>query len=208
MPVCGSEYCLVVADEADAGPRRGRPPDPDNRRAVLCATRELLAESGYAALTMDGVAKRADLYRRYLYRTWDSKLALVVEALFGDLPTVRAPDTGSAREDVRALVRHLAQITCRTENLNGLSSVVVELQSDAQESTQVLERYVYPTIDVLETILERGRERGELVGEVKGSVVMMATIGMIQLLAQTGVLDSEADIVDTVTGLLFDGIIE
>ena len=52
-----------VAADAEAGlsdeplsARRGRPPIPANREAILSATREVIARAGYSALTLEEVA--------------------------------------------------------------------------------------------------------------------------------------------------------
>jgi AcrR family transcriptional regulator len=48
------------------------------------AVRELLAEGGYAAVTMAAVAERADTTRTALYRRWPALPHLVHEAVFPD----------------------------------------------------------------------------------------------------------------------------
>ena len=65
------------------GAGTGRPPDLEKRQAIIDATLEVLAEVGYASLTIDAVAKRAGSNRVLIYRVWDSKVLLVRDALFG-----------------------------------------------------------------------------------------------------------------------------
>lgn len=48
---------------------------------ILDATFDLLAEVGYDRLTMDAVAGRARAGKATLYRRWDDKCSLVVDAL-------------------------------------------------------------------------------------------------------------------------------
>lgn len=54
-----------------------------------------LQEHGYAALSMDGVASRAQTGKATLYRRWPSKLELVVDAFKHS-----APDTSPRRTAV------------------------------------------------------------------------------------------------------------
>jgi AcrR family transcriptional regulator len=54
--------------------RAGRPRDPRLHEAILRATAELLGESGYAKLSIDGVAQRAFVTRQSIYRRWPTKL--------------------------------------------------------------------------------------------------------------------------------------
>jgi AcrR family transcriptional regulator len=75
-------------------------------RAVLDATLDALADVGYAALSFDDVAARADVSRTTVYRRWPTKGELVRAALLRmaeELP--QAPDTGALRSDLLALAR-------------------------------------------------------------------------------------------------------
>ena len=65
-----------------AGPaKRGRPRRADADEAILAATLELLAEAGVAGLSMDVLAQRAGVGKATIYRRWDSKEALILDAL-------------------------------------------------------------------------------------------------------------------------------
>ena len=65
---------------SQAGPSAGRPRSEEAHQAILAATLELLAEGGYSALTVEGVAARAGVGKATIYRRWASKLPLVIEA--------------------------------------------------------------------------------------------------------------------------------
>src|SRR5438309_3632378 len=82
-------------------PRRG----PDRREAICDAVFELLGEVGYDRMTMDAVATRARASKATIYRTWPDKPGLVAEALINRFgPTPQAPNTGSLRGDLMALM--------------------------------------------------------------------------------------------------------
>lgn len=97
--------------------------EPQNARsrrtsaALLAATRELLEEQGFEALTMAAVAARAGVSRRAVYLHFSSRAELVT-ALFGYLGQTediagslrrvwQAPDATAALEE---WARHLARI--------------------------------------------------------------------------------------------------
>src|SRR6266851_3683394 len=61
--------------------RRGRPRDPGVDQAILTAAVDLLAEGGYARLTMEQVAARAGVGKASVYLRWPNKVALVAEAI-------------------------------------------------------------------------------------------------------------------------------
>src|SRR5665213_2446672 len=91
-------------------PRKaGRPRNPDVHEASLRSTAELLGLSGYANLSIEGVAQRAGVTRQSIYRRWPSKLALVAELLREVSESAPLPDTGSLRDDMRALYRLYAR---------------------------------------------------------------------------------------------------
>jgi len=93
-------------------PKQRRRPTAGRRRgatleqAILRATIDELLESGYEALTMDRVARRAGTNKNAIYRRWASRAALAVAAYrelnIADQPL---PDTGSLRSDALELLR-------------------------------------------------------------------------------------------------------
>src|SRR5271167_1232862 len=75
--------------------------------ALLDAAWAELTERGYDEFTIDGVAARAGTSRAVLYRRWPGKQQLVQAALVSVVgkDSVVAPDTGTLRGDVIALLR-------------------------------------------------------------------------------------------------------
>ncbi|WP_042906276.1 helix-turn-helix domain-containing protein, partial [Mycobacterium avium] len=83
----------------------GRPRDPRIDAAVLRATVELLAETGYPGLLVSAIAQRAGTSKPAIYRRWPSKAHLVHEAVFPVSADTAIPDTGSTADDLREMVR-------------------------------------------------------------------------------------------------------
>src|ERR1700754_4904331 len=83
----------------------GRPRDPRIDGAVLRATVELLAETGYPGLLVSAIAERAGTSKPAIYRRWPSKAHLVHEAVFPIGAATEIPDTGSLPEDLCEMVR-------------------------------------------------------------------------------------------------------
>ena len=76
--------------------------------ALTRALFEEWARSGYAALSLEAVARRAGVGKAALYRRWPSKLAMVSDRLWQiGLEATPLPDTGSLEGDVTALLRSL-----------------------------------------------------------------------------------------------------
>src|SRR5207248_2484280 len=67
--------------EAPVPLRPGRPRSAEADAAIREATIGLLADAGYANLTMSGIAATAGVSTATLYRRWRSKVDLVVDML-------------------------------------------------------------------------------------------------------------------------------
>jgi AcrR family transcriptional regulator len=95
-------------------PRTDRRPDPRvlrSRRAVLDAALAELAERGYGAFTIDGVATRAGVARSTIYRLWTDRAALIADAIdeLNQQPPPRPTHDETPRARVVTLVHHLGR---------------------------------------------------------------------------------------------------
>lgn len=96
----------VATEQRNAPSRKtARPRSALVRERVLAAAESMLDETGYANLTIEGVAGRSGVAKSTIYRTWATKTALVSEVLRRRTVSTTAPDTGDARAD---LVRFLS----------------------------------------------------------------------------------------------------
>ena len=96
----------MTPQAAPAGRVRQAGRGPKVRAAVLAATLTELTENGYAALTVDNVARRSGVHKTTIYRRWKDREGLVADAV-GDLATARMPfpDTGDIGTDLLRLAR-------------------------------------------------------------------------------------------------------
>jgi AcrR family transcriptional regulator len=98
-------------ESAPAGRTRPAGRGPEVRAAILAATLAELTEKGYAALTVDNVARRSGVHKTTIYRRWKDREALVAEAFTNLLATKGAPiaGTGDIDADLRDLARSLVR---------------------------------------------------------------------------------------------------
>ncbi len=76
------------------------------RQNVLAAAFEELAANGFDGATVAGVAKRSGVHETTVYRRWVTRENLLLAALLErSAEAIPAPDTGSTREDLLAMVR-------------------------------------------------------------------------------------------------------
>ncbi|MFF3004794.1 TetR/AcrR family transcriptional regulator C-terminal ligand-binding domain-containing protein [Kitasatospora sp. NPDC057940] len=132
------------------------------RTAVLAAALAELAETGYTALTVDGVAQRAGVHKTTVYRRWKDRGTLLVDALAGQIATdIPIPDTGSVDDDLRALARGLAAWLTGPSG----SAVLAVLLSDAVRvpaMAEVRARIFGDRLRRAEPVVRRAVERGQL----------------------------------------------
>jgi len=142
-------------------PRRaGRPRDPEVDAAIFRATAELLGESGYANLSIEGVAQRAGVTRGSIYRRWTSKLVLVTALMREVSQSAPLPDTGSLRTDLVALYRLYAR-NLATSGGPIVPSLVAEAMHNP-ELASIMIAYVDERRAVALGIFERAIARGEM----------------------------------------------
>jgi AcrR family transcriptional regulator len=143
--------------------RRGRPPSPRSRQAALAATVELLAQVGYGRLTTAAVAKRAGVSTATLYRHWESKDALVTDAVSSLVTEIRIPDHGAVRRDLLSLMRDVVRVYTTSVAAPALRGVTTEMANNADLRKTIRERFLDARRAALRAVLERGVARRELI---------------------------------------------
>jgi AcrR family transcriptional regulator len=87
--------------------RPSREPDDrveKSRKAVLAATHQLLAESGLSGVSVDEVARRSGVAKTTIYRHWQSRESLLLDACSQLSSRPPVPNTGKLRTDLEAWI--------------------------------------------------------------------------------------------------------
>jgi len=133
----------------------GRPRRPGTDAAIAAATIDLLADVGYAGLTIEAVAIRSGVSRPTVYRRHATKAELVAAAMTATLATANpvVPDTGDVLVDVERLLGNtVAALTTST-----FGASVAEIVGPARHEPELR--------DLLDVALE---ERRGLLRELLG----------------------------------------
>jgi AcrR family transcriptional regulator len=123
-----------------AQPAPGRPRDSRIDAAIITATRELILEMGYSALSLSAIAARAGTTTAAIYRRWSGKAQLVHEAvLFAEaIPT---PDgSGDIRTEIRGLVETVRIIFDRPEVRLALPGLIADTVADPELHNMMIAR--------------------------------------------------------------------
>ncbi|MFW3385571.1 UNVERIFIED_CONTAM: TetR/AcrR family transcriptional regulator [Kocuria sp. CPCC 205274] len=176
---------MISSDAGDGGTSAASVSGHDRRRArteraVLDATRELLAEAGFGSLTVEGVAGRAGVAKTTIYRRYRSKNDLALAVLFDMVGEV------STRPYARDTATELVALVDRTVELLGTSLVgpvmqglVSEVAADAELARAYRERVVSRRRADVDELVARGVSRGELRSDLDPEMVMDLLLGPV-----------------------------
>jgi len=153
--------------------------DPDVDDAITTATREALEESGYAALTIDGVAVRAGVGRPAIYRRFRSKAELVHTAVFPDVAAVTVPDSGDITVDIRTAVRTTVRLFSRPDVRAAVPGLLAEMYADPALRASLRARIQGPTTAHWQLLLDRAAARGELSGAPDATLLVDVLAGAV-----------------------------
>ncbi len=142
--------------------KRGRPRNLEAQKSILSASYELLLENGFQALTVDKIAKYAQVSKATIYKWWPNKAAVVMDGfLYAASERLPVPDTGSAYNDI---LTHATNLTIFLTSREGtiITQLLGEGQFDSGLADAYRARYFQPRRLEAKSLLEKGIQRGEL----------------------------------------------
>jgi AcrR family transcriptional regulator len=190
----------------DKTPSAGRPRDPRIDAAILGATADLLAEIGYANLTMAAVAERAGTTKTALYRRWSSKAELVHEAAFPTAPTALTKPEGDIVDDVRGMIAATRDVFVSPVVRAALPGLVADVAADADLNARVMSRFV-GLFDLVRDRLGRAVERGDVHPDVDPDrlIEIIGGATLLRLLLAPG-RELDESWVDQTTAIVIHGV--
>jgi AcrR family transcriptional regulator len=155
---------------------RGRPRSAENDGAILDAAAGLLRESGFASMSMEGVAAAAGVSKPTLYLRYASKSELVVAVLvhlrIGGAPAL----TGELRADLIAQLRHLREVYERT-GMTLIGTCLAEEPHLPDLIAELRARSLVPGRQLLRDAFEAARERGEIDADADIETAIETAVG-------------------------------
>jgi AcrR family transcriptional regulator len=171
------------AAPAASAATKGRAPHRRNeqaRIAVLHAADDLLAERGFAGVTIEGIAARAGVAKQTIYRWWPSKVEVLLDTLIEDsAENLAVPDTGSAIEDTRQYLRRLAGFITGDPAGKVLLALIGEAQHDPVMAGAFHSGYLDPRRNQERAMLTRGVAAGELPADLDVDQALDALLGPV-----------------------------
>jgi AcrR family transcriptional regulator len=145
-----------------ASRRRGE----ELEQAILEAAFEEFREVGYAAFTMEGVAKRAGTSKPVLYRRWSNRMEILLACVASRLPKAETvPDTGTLRGDILALIT-LAHDRMSLIGRTAMLGILAEISAYPEAHGPLLAKLVNEITSLLDkAVYTRAIARGEITEE-------------------------------------------
>jgi len=150
----------------------------DREREILDAALEVLAEVGYDRLTMDAVAQRAKASKATLYRRWNSKATLVVDALASQKSTPPVPDSGDLRTDLLTAFCGMGGLTDH-DTTQTFGAVMTALSTDPEFAAEFRTRVLAPKAQLSRTLFQRALDRGQVRDDLDLDLVAPALAGIV-----------------------------
>jgi AcrR family transcriptional regulator len=150
---------------------------------ILEAALAVLGDVGYDRLTMDAVAQKAKASKATLYRRWNGKVQLVIDALLMDHQkkhyTQHGPaDTGTLRGDlIEAFCGH-GGLTDKPE-VDAFGAILTAITRDAEFAEAFRNQVLAPKLAGSKALFERAKERGEIRADVDIELLAPALAGIV-----------------------------
>lgn len=147
-----------------------------SRAAVVEAALGLVGERGIAETSVDAIADRSGVAKTTIYRHWNSKAELILDALGTALSTPHDPNTGRLRADLHELLGGLGRALTDGPLARLLTTIMDAAERDP-EFAELHRREVAGRHQVVRDVIVRGIGRGELPRDTDADEILSLLAG-------------------------------
>jgi AcrR family transcriptional regulator len=170
--------------------KAGRPRSVAAHQAILQATLELFAGEGFDAMSIEEIAARAGVGKTTIYRRWDSKEDLMLDAarsLQAEFPFV---DTGNLRDDLIHMLKLVWDVSGRNSLIEKLYvRIIGESRANPDLFRLFYEHRLGPRLQHFREAIEHAQARGEIRKDLEPFLVLDLLMGpLVSRLLLTGPL--------------------
>ncbi|GAB3165289.1 TetR/AcrR family transcriptional regulator [Amycolatopsis stemonae] len=167
--------------------RSGNRRDEAARLAVLHAADDLLAEHGFAALTVEAIARGAGVAKQTIYRWWPSKVEILLDTLIEDsAKQVPVPVDKLTADGLRGYLRAFARFLTRDPAGQVYLALLAQAQHDPAAAKSFQERYLGPRREQERALLAAAIDAGEVSPRLGLDATLDALVGPIVYAVLTG----------------------
>lgn len=166
---------------------RGRPRQAALDQRILQATLRLLAERGYAHMSLDDIAAVANTTRATIYLRYASKAVLAATAITHARNSFILPSlTGDLRQDLVAQLRHFQESMAAPYSLPIIGAALAEERITPELLAALREHVVASRRQTLLSILQKAQSRDELAPQVDIDLAVKQLVGSYYAFAIAG----------------------
>jgi AcrR family transcriptional regulator len=186
---------------------RGRPRDEEARTRILESALNVLEEFGFANTTADAIAERAGASKATIYRWWQNKAAVLIDALRERVAKESPfPQSGDVKQDIhRQLQNFIALLTGRHGRI--FKAFIAAAQSDEEFAEAFRKFWIQPRRAEAKSVLERHQRAGSLAKDLELEIVLDLIYGPIYFRLLAGHAPLTPDFARTVADIALEGIV-
>ena len=157
----------------------GRPRSETTHEAILEAAVELLENESYQAVSINRIADRAGVSKQTIYRWWDAKADLVLEAYTRRVFKRATPPDPSADAfaELRVLLEAFFETLQEPRVSRGLRSLIAEAQFDPTFRAKFHAAFVVTRRNLMRQAIEHGMALGQIRGDAEIELVLDVIYG-------------------------------
>lgn len=156
---------------------------------MLSAMRRAIADGGYAAVTIEGLAGEADVSKQTIYRWWPSKVAILGEALLeGEIPgepPERQP-TDDLATDLRTWFADAGAHLARPENVAVARALIAVTATDPELGAALNSRFAGPTVSWVAARIGLAKAAGQVRADVDAATIADQFVALTSYAALLG----------------------
>lgn len=156
---------MALRPEQPTRPRSpGRPRSEATHKAILRAAADLLEQESYGRISIERIAEEARVGKQSIYRWWDSKAAVLLEAYteraLKSLPALEP--TGDALADLATMLDRFFEATQAPAVGRTIRGLVAEAQLDPEFRAEFYARFVSVRRAMMREAITAGIASGQL----------------------------------------------
>lgn len=196
----------MTADRQPAPAPRGRPRNPRTEQAIAEAARRLLAREGYDQVSIEGIAREADVSRPTVYRRWPSKTHLVFDAVFGSNVGDVLTSSGDFEADLRRFVAGVFEFWRSPEVSAAALGILADRHRDPELFIRTQALLDEQTRTAFGELMAAGIDQGVLDSDVDVEIAYDVLVGTSFYIAQVLAPVAVDGVADRLCALLLQGI--
>jgi AcrR family transcriptional regulator len=142
---------------------------------------ELLAEVGYARLTVEGISKRSGVPKTTIYRWWKNKSYVVYEATATTATSPSFTPTGDGRFDIEALLRRMFEERLTPVARAASPGLIADFEHDEAGWERFVAEYLRPQHEQIRRVFDEARAAAlvppDLDVDAVSALIFSATFG-------------------------------